>query len=116
MSKISDILSLNLKGWIKARGTTQAALGHDAGVGMGVVESYCQGNTWPSDSSIDAIAEVLEISASELFKDPQLDPIAFLMAFERATNSQRTAAISALTASASGAALFSKPRRRGFRK
>lgn len=110
MSKISEIFSFNLKGWIKVRNTTQAALGHDAGFGLGTIESYCQGLTWPSDEAIEAIADALEINATELFNDPEMDPIFFLRAFQKATHSQRKAALSVLKTASSDAGVSSQKR------
>lgn len=70
MGKTSEFLSTNLRRIRKDRKMTQTQLADAVGVGMLAIQRIEAGARFPRSDTLTAIAQVLNVTESDLLKDP----------------------------------------------
>lgn len=70
MTKIHDLLIVNLKRARERKGLSQMRLAHEADLSLGFIGDIESGKRFPSPSSIEKLVNALNIEPYELFLDP----------------------------------------------
>jgi len=70
MTKIHELLIVNLKRAREREGLSQMKLAHEADLSLGFIGDIESGKRFPSPSSIEKLVTALDIEPYELFLDP----------------------------------------------